>query len=154
MIAGNSGVRLVDENAGAVRTAADGSFRLERLEAGLYTVEVQADGFAPERRPGVAVAVGEVAGPVEVALEAGGNLEVAVDAPGVEGGFVTVEAEGGWPSLPHRPWSPGKPVVFASLRPGSYRVRAQDLLDRLRGTAEIVVSAGAPLKLTVKLEPR
>jgi protocatechuate 3,4-dioxygenase beta subunit len=81
-------------------TSEDGSFRLEAVDAGSYTVEVRAGGKAPASKPDVAVSPGEIVSVGTITLVDGTALRGQVldlgdDAP-IAGARVEARPQGGW----------------------------------------------------------
>jgi len=79
-------VRNVETNATSTATTdAEGKFRIQRLQPGIYEVKVEAPNFAVRTEPRVVVEVGRITG-VEPTLSIGGTsemVEVGAEAPTV-----------------------------------------------------------------------
>lgn len=94
-------VRVLDFSGTVVAQASsgpDGAFRVQDLESGEYTVEVEAEGFQAAVEPGVRV--GPSTPPLQVALERGGGAELVIrlsrrDGSPMAGVPVTLLTEGG-----------------------------------------------------------
>jgi len=128
----------------------DGSFRIDNIAPGTYTVEARAPDWAPERRSGIVAAPGEATEIDTIVLKPGrgldGRVVAAEDAMPVQGVTLELRAPRGWmrasDEIPYGTAVSDEDGVFMlrGLVPGEYALRAHHFAFAM---AEITVAVAA-----------